>query len=893
MRNPFIFLWLLGAYIIISIGSLSAQTITMPIGGGTIATREWVEQYTFNRLRELGVSDCILQVDSIAQEGPSISFKINSSFTSLLSYQVEIKKGTQSWYYSNIPYQTGERMTLDGVVATGSVVITVSPIGRPSCYASASYFLLGDNGVLACDAGPTILNISNATDTTLTAQFHGSGVSEIRYKILNSSGTQVHTAVVYPTSSVIPLSFPSLIPGGYSLILEGINCTGSSSLGFNVTSPLANCDAGPEILSISSITGTSASVSFHGDNVTSLNWKVKDGSSVLYNTTFNPTSSTFGINYSLGNGTYKLVLSGANCVGSDSADFTVASGGGGDVVLSSGWKFIGRTDTTFLNITVSGSAGNWLISDTSPFTPNVGHEERYRINDVLVKGSKLTNYAYTSNGVLDIKKWVVKTGLSDGMGEWTLAGWSGSDPDGGQRFSPRADVGGQSIIFFEADDNKAGLAWLDRTPTWYRGDHTVSWPTKAPNMTLPAGKYIMYNFRLHGTDQNQRQSKGETFTADHTDISKRVGLVYGSDVLGITNVNASESQFRTWANNTTLYASLAFEWNEGNNYLEHMSIQQKWFTTRLKERFAEDGRSNYILMPDYGGYDYSTNNIWPSPENSVTGNSIRWRYTGTVQDLFNGDGYLGFFQGAINAVNVKHYGTNPKNYGTNLLRIAKINSIKKAGYKAITFGWGMVEIPSYEGWVAGFGWQTKHPSGGVVQRNDLSQIPFDDAVTNGFHSLWYGDGFWCWDGQGMRNADPVTMDSRPSTTLLAGASVLAQNGGSVGNYQAAPDQGLDGYYIGAQLYNQCAETEGGTKFFATFTIGGTTYNAEPDGSDALIAYDQSRGVCSVRVKNGNATIVYYNPFAGNSWQTFSVNIYGSTFTGQVYGKRVYIANVTI
>lgn len=195
---------------------------------------------------------------------------------------------------------------------------------------------------------------------------------------------------------------------------------------------------------------------------------------------------------------------------------------------SGSWHYIGQTDTTFLKITLSGSAGNWLISDTAPFPLDPGFEYRYRINDVLVKRSTpLTNHSYQSNYVLDVKKWVVKTGVPDDMGTWTDAGWQGSDPNAGKRFGPRSDVGGQSIIFFDADDNKPGLAWFDRTPSWYLGEHTVSWPVRAPNMQLDTGKYMMFSFRLNGVDHVQRQSKGETFSTDHPDIAQRVGFVAG------------------------------------------------------------------------------------------------------------------------------------------------------------------------------------------------------------------------------------------------------------------------------------------------------------------------------------------------------------------------------
>lgn len=440
---------------------------------------------------------------------------------------------------------------------------------------------------------------------------------------------------------------------------------------------------------------------------------------------------------------------------------------------SSNWHYIGQTDTTFMKISVAGSPGNWIISDVAPFTPSSGYEERYWINDVLVKGGKLTNHSYQSNYILDIKKHVVKPSVPDDLSTWTVDGWPGSSNTDGQTFGPRADVGCQSIIMFDADDNKPGLAWLDRTPSWYLGEHTVSWPTRAPNMQLPTGKVMAYSFKLDGAGEVLRQSKGETFTRDHSDIEKKVGFVAGLNQMQIQNPNGDRDYWRGKADIWPLYGIQSFEVAEGDPYVPHDSQQFKWYLERLRERYTAAGRTNYVLLENYGGYDYVSNNIWPYHANANVEN-LRYRYTGSAQDILDADHYLNFFNGVTNGINLKHYGTNPAGHHTNMLRIAKIEGIKKVGYKAITFGWGMMEISGPTAWVAGYGWQTNHPNGGVVQRNELAQQNFDDAVLNGFISMWWGDGFWCWDGQSARNSNPSTMDvtyDPNHTTLLNGANL--------------------------------------------------------------------------------------------------------------------------
>ena len=649
-----------------------------------------------------------------------------------------------------------------------------------------------------------------------------------------------------------------------------------------------------------------------------MDWKINSDQGTVRSGSVRPSENIISIAYDpLSAGDYILTLSGNTCRGkSKPFRFTVPKSlverlpgkiDPDDIIKVPGvidaptpnarpgfespdWHFVARTDTQYLDIEIKGLPGKWLIYDIAPTKAPAGHEERYFVNGVMVKG-RLNGYKYESNGVLDVVKHFVKISLPS-LGYWQ----NDNIRDGGWTFSPRSDVGCQAIIFFSSDDNKPGLQWLDPTPSWYRGTHVVSWPTAAPAMSLPDQKYMMFDFRASGVSDAQRMARGETFTPSNPDNELRNFYCLNTDDANIEDINGSREDFRRYADRIPLMATLSFQFGESARGVPDVSDRQRWFVERLYERYKEAGRKKFLLSAGYGGYDYEASGQWPSPYNNVSLADARLRYSGNVEDIFSRDKYLSFFRGKMNTILLKNYETDGLNPFSNLLRVAKYESVRAAGFLGIEFGWHLSEHVGVIGFVRGFGWQHELPAGGTAIVQGMSATNFDDALANGFASLWWGDGFRVWDGQAERGYDPATVWREGDyygarTVTLSGNAQLTGSGSD--RDPVEPDIALDGKYISATLYAKCAATEGAPIRYNAFTVAGTSYIAEPDGADALVANSQKRGICSIRIKGKAATLVYWNPYAGNVWTKFETMIEGKVFGGWVFGRRIYVANVTI
>jgi hypothetical protein len=548
------------------------------------------------------------------------------------------------------------------------------------------------------------------------------------------------------------------------------------------------------------------------------------------------------------------------------------------------WRCVARTEAAYLDIAITGEPGAWRIGDRARFPLREGYEFWYILNGTLVKTREpLRDLPYSWSGVLDIKKKHYKIGLD------TEARWSHEFPDNpwfdrdaSYTFGPRNDIGGQAIFFNARDIPAEGIAWLDQTPDWYQGKHVMSWPFDAPPLRLPAGKMMGFTARVQGATPEMRQERGETFTPYHLDPDKCLGPVIGCRVLGIEPGHMTKADFEAAADRWRLFGAQAFEMNEGEVWIPHASEPSVWFIGRLRDRYAAAGRKNedYVLCPDYGGYGFNLSDGDP-----------RWRYQVTPEELRRRDGYLQTYHGVANTINVKHYGTPQDEPRRIMNRIAQFESIKKAGYRAILFGWNMMEICGTLGYDRGYAWEVRLPNGGLILRSSLPITAYEEAVAHAFISCWYGDGLWIWDGQAVHGHDVTQISPayyRDKETLLNGAQYRPNPTG----YEPEPDVALDGYYVGAYLYSQCRATEGGARRYLPFTVGGKAYGVEPDGSDVVTAGNEQRGICQVRELDGHLTLMYYNPFAADlSPQPLAVTIDGETYRGTVYGRRIFVAHL--
>lgn len=238
MKSIFKFLLLL----LVSLPAFPQSTITVP-SSGTIATQDWVKEYIFTQLEKYAVADCDLKAVEVVRAGTYLEFGLINAIEGLNTYSVRMTKGQQAFYWNEVPYSAGQRIRLEGVPDGGdSVRVTIRPTLRPTCYYSFGYDGQqenpgGDPVVTPCAAGPVLGAISNISTAGLTAQFSGSGISILKWKVINSSNDTVRVGQSGVQSTTLNITFSSaLAPGNYTLRIEGVNCTGFSSMPFTIQS---------------------------------------------------------------------------------------------------------------------------------------------------------------------------------------------------------------------------------------------------------------------------------------------------------------------------------------------------------------------------------------------------------------------------------------------------------------------------------------------------------------------------------------------------------------------------------------------------------------------------------------------------------------------------------
>ncbi|KAA6441460.1 hypothetical protein FEM33_01625 [Dyadobacter flavalbus] len=237
-------------FLLLSLPALSQSVITVP-SSGVVATEEWVKEYIFTQLEKYNVSDCELKAVNVVYEDGALEFALTGILPGINNYSVRITKGDQVQYWNDIPYSAGERLRLENVPDTDSARVTVRAVLRPSCYYSFGYPVDGSQNpdpeppttTPACAAGPLIQSIYNVSASGLTTQFHGNGVKLLSYKVLNSSGESIRTGQIAPSSSILNIGFSSEIaPGNYTLRLDGVSCTGFSTMAFTYSGSAGGTD---------------------------------------------------------------------------------------------------------------------------------------------------------------------------------------------------------------------------------------------------------------------------------------------------------------------------------------------------------------------------------------------------------------------------------------------------------------------------------------------------------------------------------------------------------------------------------------------------------------------------------------------------------------------------
>lgn len=164
-----------------------------------------------------------------------------------------------------------------------------------------------------CASGPTISSVTNINSTGLNVNFAGTGVTSLNWAIKNSVGAPLASGKTGTlTSNTAALTYSNIVNGTYTLEIQGGNCTSTvSSQSFPIN---INCNRGPVVTEVPSVSNTSLTFKFDGDGVYVINWKIMQGNTLITQSSVSPQSATPTINYTnLQNGNYQLQIQGGSC----------------------------------------------------------------------------------------------------------------------------------------------------------------------------------------------------------------------------------------------------------------------------------------------------------------------------------------------------------------------------------------------------------------------------------------------------------------------------------------------------------------------------------------------------------------------------------------------------
>ncbi|MCF2497610.1 T9SS type A sorting domain-containing protein [Dyadobacter chenhuakuii] len=183
-------------------------------------------------------------------------------------------------------------------------------------------------GSTNCASGPSISGISNVSATGLTFNFNGVGVSTVTWRVKQNGNTVASGKTGTLSSNSAAITFGSLGAGGYTLEIEGGNCTSAvSSSNFTVSTP--NCASGPTISGLRNVSASGLTVDFNAVGVSNITWRVKQSGNVIRNgKTGNLGSNSAALSFAtLSAGTYSIEIEGGDCVSSvSSSNFTINPG---------------------------------------------------------------------------------------------------------------------------------------------------------------------------------------------------------------------------------------------------------------------------------------------------------------------------------------------------------------------------------------------------------------------------------------------------------------------------------------------------------------------------------------------------------------------------------------
>lgn len=754
----------------------------------------------------------------------------------------------------------------------------------------------------------------------LSPQFGGASYRSGKKK--NVSSTLVEIA-----------NYSDLINGIYTLSFEGRTFDDSLTAvvvedvvvtkGVDAVVPQPTLEFQPKFVSFDRQKGLT--IQFHGTHVYLITAKM--GASVD-DTSVKPTSSTVSFpelkSLSAGDWTIKLVASAIDADGIDHGDhpegsvsFTVTDAPVDPIEPtdpiepgepSTEHGLIQSTDTAYINFTYRphpSGKGN-IFSDISGYPAGDGYNHWWSFdNQPWIKQKELKDYHYLGEGIVSVTKLTMEEGL-DTFNKWKSPETYYYRPNAGKVVGnsphPKRQHGGQCFILVSHDGHTV--------PDWKTPTTAPEWSVKAPQMKLPEGKLMTFHARASAEQKTAypvaRKAAGETHfntwgvwpsvpeseMADHTIGMHHFGVTgprdasFQCDLTFDQFVRAGEG----WPARGVVFMETA-EASGNQCWIPSTGWKIQGMLTGRKNRFVREGRFDSSFVGGcYGEVEYhglsAQAAVWNNKVSqfkefySIGKDAIRQRV-----EVFANHGDL------VNTMNAKYYGSTCESPGALLDLIFRLEVSKLAGYKAVGYTSNGLEVIGSDAFFGPYyGFEHKLKDGGKVITHHLPRPSWLEMFNAAFLSMWFGDGFYLWDAGdygGTNKEFPSNWGFDPKDmqgSYLVGTSTIPPSAPNEDGVPAITMHTYDAHYQGAEYYNRFRETEGGNRRYVSHTFGGKYYQAESDGSDALMAFANKNGVAQIREKDGKKTLMYLNPFLGNETKVLKVSGFKDH---EITGNKVY------
>ncbi len=241
--------------------------------------------------------------------------------------------------------------------------------------------------------------------------------------------------------------------------VEAFSITVNNDPSVYTTGGGTSCDNGTSPFAVASASYSNQRVyfQFNANNLSSVNWAVKQGSTTITNGSIDPvTLNTLNVyTGTLGAGTYDFVLDGVSCNGSASRSFTVGGGGSSLSLNQSTWSPSSTSNTLSVSVTsniawsASTSDGSWLTASPTSGSSNGSFTMSATANGATSSRSGIITVS--GSGVSSQTVNVIQAGTGGGTPIDRTEGGTSSD-DGASNPGSEGEA--------QAFDNTTNTKWL-------------------------------------------------------------------------------------------------------------------------------------------------------------------------------------------------------------------------------------------------------------------------------------------------------------------------------------------------------------------------------------------------------------------------------------------------